>query len=261
MLKLINRYFIFIYIFFILQSFLQAKEIELKLCYQDAESYPWQLGDGESTPTPPGIALDIISNAAKELQLKFTFTRTANKRVFYNLQNGLVDGAFIFSFKEERLQSGAYPMKNGKVDHNRRIATINHYFYKNKSSDITWDGKQLTEASGSVGVNRGYSIVDDLKKLNIPIEESKGTEILLKKLESNRISAYAGQDVTIDYFISKLKLKDIIKIEPAINSKDYFLVLSRNFVHENPQLAEKIWDKIGEIREKVTAEKLPLYSN
>jgi polar amino acid transport system substrate-binding protein len=81
-------------------------------------------------------------------------------------------------------------------------------------------------------VNRGYAVIDVLKKLQIPYEESKGTEILLKKLDSARISTCIGQSITVDYFIKKLKLTNIVKIKPDVISKDYFLIFSQKFINE-----------------------------
>jgi polar amino acid transport system substrate-binding protein len=110
-------------------------------------------------------------------------------------------------------------------------------------------------------VNRGYAVIDVLKKLQIPYEESKGTEILLKKLDSARISTCIGQSITVDYFIKKLKLTNIVKIKPDVISKDYFLIFSQKFINEHKNIAEKLWSEIGKVRDFEIQKKILTYEN
>ena len=145
-----------IILFFILYPlFSNAKEFELKLCYPDNDAPPWQIGNGEQVFSPPGLSLDVISKASKNLGIKVIYSRVPTNRVFNSLKKDEVDGAFIFSFLKERLEDGLFPMKNGELDHDKRVATMVYSFYKRKNSNITWDGKKLTNADMPVGVNRG----------------------------------------------------------------------------------------------------------
>lgn len=244
------------------QQILSAKETEIKLCYQDLNVYPWQLGNGDEVATPPGLALDIISEAAREIGIKIKYYRVPNKRIFHELKTGNADGAFVFSFKKDRAKIAEYPMKDGKLDGTRRIASISYYFYANKTKKVNWDGRILSESNGQpVGVNRGYSIIEELKKMELPYEETKGNINILKKLQSNRISAYAGQDITIDHLLTKHQFENIVKLEPPIKSKDYFLIFSRNFYKEHKNIAEKLWTKMSQIEYKIKKERMGVYSN
>ncbi len=44
-----------------------------------------------------------------------------------------------------------------------------------------------------------------------------------------------------------------------IKTKSYFLMLGHKFVVEHPLIAEKLWNRIGEIRDKKTIEILHKY--
>jgi len=83
----------------------------------------------------------------------------------------------------------------------------------------------------------------------------KSFELLLTK----RISAVAHQEIDADPFIKKQGYTDIEKLQPAIKSKPYFLMLSHQFVDKHPQLAQQLWDRIGEIRDNKTREISPKY--
>ncbi len=260
LIKVLSRISI-ILIFMSYPLFSIAKEFELKLCYPDNDAPPWQIGNGDHVFTPPGLSLDIISKAASNLNIKVIYSRVPTNRVFNTLKKNEVDGAFIFSFLEERLEYGFFPMNKKKLDHERRIATMIYSFYKRKDSNVTWDGKKLSNTDKVVGVNRGYAVIDVLKKLQIPYEESKGTEILLKKLDSARISTCIGQSITVDYFIKKLKLTNIVKIKPDVISKDYFLIFSQKFINEHKNIAEKLWSEIGKVRDFEIQKKILTYEN
>ncbi|NRB67973.1 MAG: hypothetical protein HRU48_11525 [Vibrio sp.] len=72
----------------------QASEpIELTLSYQINPSPPYQMGTGVEVVQPPGIALDVINAAAKELNLTIKYERYPNVRVLHLLENGQIDGA------------------------------------------------------------------------------------------------------------------------------------------------------------------------
>ncbi len=171
------------------------------------------------------------------------------------------DGVFIFSYLPERQQDGVYPLKNGELDHTRRVATMDYHFYKSKSSSLTWDGQQLKNFTTPIGVNRGYAVIDQLKKMNIIFEESKGSEVLVKKLSSGRIDGLIAQSITVDLFIHKLKITNLIKLTPPLVSKDYFLVFGKNYYQKNKDLCEKFWSQIAKVRDAVIANNIAKYED
>jgi len=240
-----------------------SAETTIRLGYSDAEAFPYQISQEAN---PPGIAFEIIEQAAKELGVKVVFVKLPNKRVLYSLQkNQGIDGAFMYSFKTERQEDGQYPMKNGKTDDEKRIATLSYYVYKLKDSPLKWDGKafsgvDVSSDKNNIGANMGYSIVADLVKLGVKVDEgSKTTEQNFKKLTTTRICGYAHQDLVADEFISSSGLKDVEKLPVPLVKKPYFLLFSHQFMKDNPEIAQKMWDKISSIRESVTKKVLKKY--
>lgn len=73
-------------------------DLTIRLVYSDVESFPIQMGDGETIPDPPGIAVELITEAAKELGLNIQIERRPNIRVLTELEDGTADGAFCYSF-------------------------------------------------------------------------------------------------------------------------------------------------------------------
>ncbi len=227
------------------------QNIILSIGLQDNDGFPLVMGKGENIGEPPGIGVDIMLRVALDLGLTLNIKRMPNKRVHGYLQSGFFDGSGFYSFKKERLKEGRFPMKDGKLDKDKRIDVISYYFYGLKDSAVSWDGKNITDAY-LVGANMGYSIVGDLKARGITVNEAKSTRQNLDMLLKGRIQAYAAQDKTIDPMIaSHKKYKHIIKIGPPIKTKEYYFVFSHQYYDKNPEMALKIWDRIEIVRDSV----------
>ena len=146
-----------------------------------------------------------------------------------------------------------------KLDKENRVGTISYYFYKLKGTALKYDGKTLTGNNENIGANTGYSIVSDLKGMGIGVEEVKTTSQNFSKLILKRISGVAHQDIDADPLIAAKGYTNIEKLLPAIKSKPYFLMLGHEFVAEHPLIAEKLWNRIGEIRDRKTKDILHKY--
>ena len=236
-----------------------ASSDTLKLVFSDVEVSPYQMGNGSALTNPPGIAVDIIVKAAKNLGHTVHFIRVPNKRVLLTIKSGKADGAFIFSYKTEREQYGRYPMKNGKPDGDLRIASMSYYFYALRINDMTWDGKKLAGSSLKVGANSGYSIIGDLKKMGFKVEEAKTTQQNFQKLKSNRFGAVAAQSITADAFLKFEQNTAVERLEPPLKTKDYFLMLSHQFYKKNSEKAKQLWQEVALARDYIAAQKSVKY--
>ncbi len=237
--------------------------ITLTFAYEDKAQPPYYMGNSNQLlQTKPGIAVEMIQTLAKRIDgLQVTFIRIPWKRALYSLKGNRVDGIFNASYKEERLAFGWYPTKNalhkGPIDTDRRITSMSYSLYHLKSSPIKWLGDWQDLSSELVGAPLGYSIVGDLQKQGIRVEESSSTQSNLHMLLTKRIKVVALQAVTADSFLSAReneKIYDAIeKLSPPLVSKPYYLMLSDAFVTENPALAQRIWDEIQLIREEYSS--------
>ncbi|MBF0208520.1 MAG: hypothetical protein HQK53_16715 [Oligoflexia bacterium] len=88
----------------------------------------------------------------------------------------------------------------------------------------------------------------------------KDYETNLIKLKNNRIDGYAAQDITTDRVIASGDYGEIIRSKVPIVTKDYFLLINSDFYAANTDLIEKLWTKIGEIRESVTQKEVGRYA-
>lgn len=245
-----RRYAIPLFLAFSLVFASAAWAEKIRLGYSDVESDLYQLGNGTQIASPPGAAIDVLNQAAKDLGLEVEYVRYPVKRILDSLQHGEIDGAFMYSFKEDRQAFGHFPMKAGKHDPASRVTSLSYVFYKLAGSAVNWDGKTLSGlGGGSVGFNSTYSEGDELTKMGVRVEEAKTTDQNFKKLAAGRIAAYAMQDHTGDLYIAENKLTNIEKVATPFESKPYYLMLSKQLVAKNPALAEKIWAQVAKVRD------------
>lgn len=236
-----------------------AQNPAFRLAYSDVNTYPYQMGDGLEIMQPAGIAIDIIKQAAQDVGITVEFHRLPNKRVLLELQNGVIDGAFIFSHNQERQVFADYPTKNGVPDPARRLAKLSYYLYRNKAGSVDWDGQKFWHLHGPVGANAGYSIIGDLKKWGVTVEEAKNNEQNFHKLRLGRLAAVAAQDHVADLYLQRSGARDVEKLPRPLAEKDYYLIFNHNFAAKNRGQVEQLWNRIGAIRDNMTRTLLPHY--
>jgi polar amino acid transport system substrate-binding protein len=226
-----------------------AEQLTIRVGIQDNDGSPMIIGSGTQLKDPPGIGIDIIQLAAKELNIKLEIIRKPNNRVHLGLEKGVYDASGFYSYKKEREKEGVFPKNDdGSLNKNARMSVVSYFMYAMKEKNVSWDGKKISGVT-RVGANTGYSVVGDLKKLNIPVQEMKTIAQNLKMLSLNRIQAYAAQNVSMDPIIATYdEWKDIVKVGPPIKSKEYYFMFSHQFYNEHKEVAEKFWRKIEEVR-------------
>jgi polar amino acid transport system substrate-binding protein len=246
-----------------------CQPIKIKIAYEDKEQPPYYMLNSTVIPREnPGVAVEMVSMLSQYIpELEIELVRMPWKRCTYSLGENLVDGIFNSSYVKERLEIGFYPTLNkkneGPVDKERRLAMISYHFYSIEGNGFQWNG-DFNEVKLLVGAPSGYSIINDLKNKNsnILIEEAPDSKTNLLKILKGRIAAAALQDVTADDIIKSepKTFKQIKKHKIPIVEKEYYLMLSKAFVKENPELAQKIWDTIKIIREKESKRLIQKYA-
>ncbi len=229
----------------------KSEPLKVKFAYQYSSNYPFQTGEGTIDWKKPGIAVELLMLAGKKLDIDIEFTRVPWKRGLHELKEGQTDGLFNASFKTKRLEYGAYPMKGGVADQNRKSYSNSYVLYKIKGSPVQWDGKTFKNLNTPIVTTRGFSIVDDLIKMGIKVREANSTLLNFKMLANGRVDGVAALELAGDFILDKNKeqFSNIEKALPPIKTKPYYLMLSHQFIKKNPKLAEEIWNTVAVVRE------------
>ncbi|MBT8367437.1 MAG: transporter substrate-binding domain-containing protein [Deltaproteobacteria bacterium] len=223
-----------------------------RMVYFNKENPPRILGNGTSIDwSKPGITVELFKMVAESVGMQFEFKRMPWKRCLYAMQHGLADATFHASFKPARAEFGVYPTRDGQLDPSRCIYKNSYVFYARKGSGVKWNGNTISNASRPIGTQLSYAIADDLRKMGYEIEEEASVANNLNKLKAGRISAYAEIESIADYALGKerTQYENIVKLQPPLREKVYYLLIAKSFVEKNRRLAEQIWDAVRDVQQ------------
>ena len=223
--------------------------VTLHLVYEESPNPPRDLGTGAQVPDPPGITIDMLRLVAQRLGIDLELLRVPWQRGLFMVQTGQADGIFHASFRKERMAIGVYPMKGDQPDESRAIFFQKYVFYVRAGSGVTWDGTTIRGLTQPIGATTGYAIAADLTAKGLPVETERNQLMNFRKLQEGRIDAYAELQTMADPYLAANggPIDGIVRLDPAIVEKAYYLLLSHQFYAAHPELAEAIWDGIAAI--------------
>jgi polar amino acid transport system substrate-binding protein len=231
----------------------------ITLSYEVKPNPPYYLGSGTSIDwDKPGVVVEVFKSLENRLDVEVRFIRNPWERGLKLLEANEVEGVFNASFRPERMELGVYPMKEREADPSKRTFTNAYFLYKLKNSPLAWDGEKFSHLDGEIGAVLGYAIVGDLKEMGAAVYEGQNQVDNLRKLVRGRLAGVAGLETMNDLYLETHpeEFKDIVKAQPPLAEKEYYLILSHQFVQQHPQLAADIWDEIERIRESGEFDKI-----
>jgi polar amino acid transport system substrate-binding protein len=222
----------------------QAQTV-IKLCYEDATYFPWQLKDGH------GLDNNLLEMAAIRSGVKIEMQALPWKRCLADIGYGLMAGGFSASYNQERASFAAYPMAQDKPDAKRRVRTDGYSLFRLVGSPVSWDGRQIQNLSGPVGAQLGYSVAADLRKLGADVEESPGVpELQLRKLLVKRVQLAALLTVEGDALLDDAEFAGKIeKLSTPLTEKPYFLIINRDYYEKNKKSVDDLWAAVATVRD------------
>ena len=239
-----------------------ASADEMRFCIENKQQPPLIIGNSDQLDSEAqGITVEITRQAARQVGLTPSFIRAPWKRCLLLLREGKVDAVFNGSFKWERLVYGVYPMRNGNADPDRRITEISYSLYRRRGDAVTWDGQNFSGLDGKVSAPLGYSIVGELRKQGLEVEESNSTELILQKLSLGRVSAVAAQTITADAVLTSGRFPEIEKVSPPLVNKPYYVLISHHFMQDRRETALEFWRVVAGLRDQETGRLLRKYTH
>ncbi len=220
----------------------------VRLSFETKANPPRYFGEGTSIDAQrPGLTIELLRLIERRVGVRFDFVRVPWARSIYLLETNQVDGVFHGSWVAERERFAAYPMKDGRPDASRSIFTQSYHLYARRGTRLAWNGERIA-VDGPVGTTRGYAVARWLQERGVRVEEENDLPSSLRKVLAGRLEAYAELENMAAAVIARNpeEMRDLVKLEPALRTVPYYLMLSKGFVAREPALAERIWSAIGE---------------
>jgi len=228
----------------------QGARPTLTLCYERADVRPWRTLNGE------GLNFDLLRLAAERAGVTFHFQSMPFKRCLAQLKANTVDGVFAVSFKPDRRELGEYP-GGATPDPSKRMHIDRYVLLRRKGSALDWDGKALRNVDGAIGAQLGYSITDQLRGLNVTVDEgSQRSDELIRKLLAGRLAGAAVGGSDARTLLDGPYGPQIEACPIPLVEKPYFLLLSHRLADDQPALAQRIWAAVEHARNSAAYQQL-----
>ena len=239
----------------LLMASVQAQAETIKLCHDDADSSPWLMKDAK------GLNIVLMEAAAAKVGVKLEIQMFPWKRCLGAVEDGSIHGAIAASYKDERAKFAVYPTKDGKPDADRRLHTEEYSLYRAKGGTVSWDGTKFSNLSGSIGAQRGYSIIDNLKKWEAKVDEGGALpKDNMKKIIGGQVQGVALTSQEGDILLNSPEFAGKIeKVATPLIQKPYFTIFGKDYYSKNQKTVDSLWSTMATIREskdyktKVTA--------
>lgn len=205
-------------------------------------------------PQNQGILPELILLAAKHLNIELELQRHSWLRLLYLAKHNMIDGIIDVNYQEKREKYLVFPMKENKEDSSLSLTSRRYYLYALKESNIQWDGVQLTSSQQAlpdiIAVQTGYSISHILSRLGKRIEPEFSLSHNLRKLLAKRVMAIAEIEGMMQSQLDEhpKAYANIVRLEPAIMQRHYYLAFSHKMFEQTPELAKRFWDKLKQLQ-------------
>lgn len=217
----------------------------IKTCVIDSDLFPlWQAPRKEDARFP-GINIELYNEIANELKFKVDWVRAPFPRCLALLGSGEVDIVNAVSYKVDREIYGLYPRKRDDVDISKRLKFDSYKAFVRKTSKIKWDGDHFSGlGKGLVLIEIGASIESLLSSLGLNVQEIASIDRGFLMLSMGRAEAVVTNGYNRPETMENLKF-----LTPELVRKPYYLMISKHFYRNNPDLSESIWSASAALQE------------
>lgn len=214
----------------------------LTFCFENKQVAPWRNVDKS------GLNFALLKRVEKKLDLVFDYQLLPWKRCLAKLKANEVDGAFTVSFSNERREFGAFP-GHERADVKQRMHFARYFLVRKQGSTLDWDGSQFQHLDGKIAFQLGYSVGDLLRQLKVPVDEAADSPHSVgRKVIAGRVAGAAMMDSDTDALMQGPLAPKLEVVATPLIEKAYYLMLSHALVKSRPQLAERIWKQVEEVR-------------
>ncbi len=220
----------------------QAQPRAVRVCYDETVVRPWV--------NQAGVA--VLKTTASLQHVELEQVAMPWQRCLREVGNGAVAGAMGASYSDERAAFAVFPSTpDGLLDQSRRMQANSYSLYRMKGTKTGWDGKQFSQLSSRVVVQRGYAVVADLTKMGVLVDQTAADgEAVLRMLMAGRFQLGALLTEVGDELLTKPEFRrQIEKIAPPLVVKSYYLIFGKRYYEANTRLAEELWNHLAVVRD------------
>ena len=214
----------------------------VSICYDETTVRPWV--------NKAGVAL--LKSSSTKQNVEFEHVPLPWLRCLRDVNKGIYAGAIGASYSDERAAFAAYPTTaDGQLDTSRRMLSSSYSLFRVKGGTGYWNGKEFVNLTTRVIAQRGYSVVADLRKLGVLVDQSaKDPETVFKMLIAGRAQLGALVTEQGEETMARPEFrKQIEMLSPPLVVKDYYLMFGQRYYEDNRRMVEELWNHLALVRD------------
>ena len=220
-----------------------AAEI-IRVCSDDQPHPPFYFPDREGT-----VQL-LLRMAAKRAGVDLQIVPMPVRRCEAEIQNGGADAIAVAEFEPAALNRYVFPLRNGRADSAKSVASTSALVFRCKGCRASWDGRRFTHLDSPVLAQTGHVFITRrLESMHIPFDsgaaaaEQNFLKLIGKRGELAILPQHDGLAL-----LREPKWADKIEALPApFATEEFFLVFSKRYFEAKAPVAEALWKAIADL--------------
>jgi polar amino acid transport system substrate-binding protein len=229
----------------ILLTPLAGTAAKLRICFDTRPHLP------HLTPEGGGTVGVLIKMAAAETGVEIEGYSVPVTRCREEIRANLAAGFPTTPYVPNEFNFLAFPMVQGGEDASRSVMSARTLVFRRKGNKVGWDGKQFHQLKTPVLIVFGSALLTyRLGQMGIPFDDKgKGVDSNFSKLLAGRADIAVAWESDAMPLLSRPEFAGKIEVLPQpFAVVPYYLAISKQFVADNPGVAEQLWSAIGRIK-------------
>lgn len=218
--------------------------VRMRMCAMDVDYPPFGKVDGT------GHLQYLVAQAAKRMNIVLERHIAPRRRCLEEIKSGISD-AMAAAYSPLRAETAAFPMTGDSIDASKALGVMTYYVYRRVGSPLDWDGVRFKELGDNrLGVQSGFIyVIERFKQLGAAYDDgAKALEPNFAKLAAGRVEGVVGMVEEADQLLARQYLGQIERTRKVFEQTPIYLMVSRQFYAQNPQLVERYWQALRSYR-------------
>lgn len=223
-----------------------------RVCLPDVSMPPFLNRDAAH----PGLAERLLVEAGRESGLSVRVLHLPSKRCRLMIDSGEADAVVAVPTAANR-EVFAFPMRQGDIDVQRRLATVVTVLLKRAGSSIAWDGHRFsgvpTGQAPSVAILLGSAALkSELVALGLRVDDTSfRVAQLLDRLSLGRVDLVACIREQLPVELAPAAKAETVVLPTPLGTMDYYVVVKPGLPEGLRVKVEAWWTAIGKRRDAV----------
>jgi hypothetical protein len=224
---------------------LAGSAAKLRICFDTRPHLP------HLTPEGGGTVGLLIKMAAAETGLEIDAYSVPVTRCREEIRANRAAGFPTTPYVPNEFNFLAFPMVQGGEDASRSVMSARTLVFRRKGNKVGWDGKQFMQLKTPVLIVFGSALLTNrLGAMGVAFDDKgKGVDANFSKLLAGRADLAVAWESDAMPLLSRPEFAGKIEVLPQpFAVVPYYLAISKQFVADNPGVAEQLWNAIGRIK-------------